>query len=237
MKMPVIIMAGGRGERLGEVTKEIPKPMVAVGGKPYLEHLIKQLISNGFTKFVISAGYKAEVIETHIAKLNETLKLEEPIQVIVEPKRLGSGGGVKYVMVKANLEEALVINGDVFIEGDLSALVKVHKQGNDITMGITKVDNVGQFGEVFTEGDRVVTIKEKTGRTGSGWINAGVYVVNKQLLEQETNELFEFWELIQKTLGDKQKKVGFVKYTGRFIDIGTPEKLAEIRSYLQAVSK
>ena len=63
MKIPVIIMAGGKGERLGEVTKNIPKPMVEVAGKPYLEHLIMQLLDNGLDEFIISAGYKAEIIE------------------------------------------------------------------------------------------------------------------------------------------------------------------------------
>jgi NDP-sugar pyrophosphorylase family protein len=239
MKIPVIIMAGGKGERLGELTKDIPKPMVEVAGKPYLEHLIMQLIDNGLDEFIISAGYKAEVIINYIKELNQRLNLNKPIQVIVEPKRLGSGGGVKYVMVEANVDKALVVNGDVFIEGDISEVVKAHLltngQSNDITMGITLVDNVGQFGEVFTEGDRVIEIKEKTGREGSGWINAGVYAVNKALLDNE-DEYFEFWQLIQKTLNDKTKKVGYVKFTGKFIDIGTKEKLAKIRLYMQKIS-
>ncbi len=233
MKIPVIIMAGGKGERLGEVTKDLPKPMVEVAGKPYLEHLILQLIDNGLDEFIISAGYKAEVIEEYIDKLNARLNLKTPIKIIVEPKRFGSGGGAKYVIEKANLDHALVVNGDVFIEGNISALVKEHlkerKIKNDVTMGITLVDNVGQYGKVYKDDDKVLEIKEKTGRAGEGWINAGVYAVNKDVLDDEKGEFFEFWEVIQRLLNDSSKRVGYLEFNGKFIDIGTPEKLAEIR--------
>lgn len=235
MTIPVIIMAGGKGERLGEVTKNIPKPMVEVAGKPYLEHLILQLIDSGVDEFIISAGYRAEVIEDYIKQLNKRLKLEKPIKVIVEPKRFGSGGGAKFVMEEANLDKALVVNGDVFIEGNIANLVTEHLKErnikNDVTMGITMVDNVGQYGEVYKDADKVLEIKEKTGKAGHGWINAGVYVVNKEVLDEEDRELFEFWEVIQRLLEDQTKRVGYVEFNGKFIDIGTPEKLAEIREY------
>ena len=233
MKIPVIIMAGGKGERLGEVTKNIPKPMVEVAGKPYLEHLIMQLLDNGLDEFIISAGYKAEIIEEFINRLNKQLNLEKPIRIVVEPKRFGSGGGAKYVIEQANLDQALVVNGDVFIDGDISNLVKEHLKErpikNDVTMGVTLVDNVGQYGEVYKDDDKVLEIKEKTGRAGEGWINAGVYAVNKEVLDEENRELFEFWEVIKRLLNDETKRVGHVEFNGKFIDIGTPEKLAEIR--------
>lgn len=235
MKIPVIIMAGGKGERLGEVTKDIPKPMVKVVGKPYLEHLIMQLIENGLDEFIISAGYKAEVIEDFIKELNERLKLKKPIRVIVETNRLGSGGGAKFAMEEANLDKALIVNGDVFIEGNIKSLVEEHLKErdikNDVTMGITMVDNVGQYGEIFMDEDKVLEIKEKTGRPGQGWINAGIYAINREVLVEEERELFEFWEVIQRLLKDSTKRVGYVKFEGKFIDIGTPEKLAEIREY------
>src|SRR5690554_5390639 len=104
MKLPVIIMAGGKGERLGEITANIPKPMVEVGEKPYLEHLIQQLREVGFDDFIISAGYKAEVIVDFVDRLNQTLNLAVPIRVLVEETRLGSGGGVKYIMDVFNLD-------------------------------------------------------------------------------------------------------------------------------------
>jgi len=115
----VVIMAGGLGSRLGQLTKDIPKPMLQVGGKPILQRIIELFVSHGFTKFMLSVNYKSEIIKDFFADGKE-LGIE--IKYLEETKRLGTGGALSLIDIQLD-EPFFVTNGDIITSIDYEEML------------------------------------------------------------------------------------------------------------------
>lgn len=222
----VVIMAGGLGTRLGELTKDTPKPMLKVGTKPMIEHIIDMFVSHGFTKFMLSVNYKAEVIKEYF-KDGHDFGIE--IKYIEETKRLGTGGALSLIDTKIK-EPFFVINGDVMTSLDFEKLLEYHSlMISDATMCIRKYDYKIPFGVVQTDEDQnILDIKEKP--TYNFLVNAGVYILNPSVLEYiPKNEYFDMPALFE-ILKEQKKVIKGYEIGEYWIDIGRPDDYEQIKS-------
>jgi len=203
--MKVIILAGGFGTRLSEYTENIPKPMVTVGGRPILWHIMRSYAHFGHKDFYLALGYKSEVIKEyflHYRSLNADFTVDistgavEPHQTDDTDWRVTlvhtglesmTGGRVKRLQSFIGNESFMLTYGDGVANVDLDALLKFHKShGKMVT--VSAVHPNARFGELEMEEQQVVSFQEKP-QTGQGWINGGYFIIEP-----------EFFDLIE---GDK----------------------------------
>ncbi|WP_061320783.1 nucleotidyltransferase family protein [Clostridium botulinum] len=215
---PVVIMAGGLGTRLKELTKEIPKPMLKVGNDPILYHIINNFKQYGYNKFFVSVNYKAGIIENYF---QDGYAYGVKIEYIKENKRLGTAGGIK---LAENLlyKPFFVINGDVFTNLNVNNMMDFHIENNfDITLGIRKQYFKIPYGVVKTKGSIIEKIEEKPEL--EYLINAGVYCLNPELIKFiPKDRYFEITDLIN--IGIKKGlKVGSYEIKDYWMDIGRIE--------------
>ena len=194
--MKVIILAGGFGTRLSEYTQSIPKPMVTIGGKPILWHIMKTYAKYGYTDFHLALGYKAELIKDYFLNyrsLNSdfTIDLESgnlsvhqndnvnwKVTLVDTGLNSMTGGRVKRMKDFIDNETFLLTYGDGLSDIDIAALVDFHKShGKMVT--VSAVHPGARFGELDMDGNIVTSFKEKP-QTTQGWINGGYFVVNPE---------------------------------------------------------
>ena len=175
--MRVIILAGGFGTRLGEVTDLIPKPMVSVGGKPIIIHLMEHFASYGHTQFHIALGYKANVIEKYF---NEH-SFEWSINLHDTGLHTATGGRAKQISSSLNGEKCFLTYGDGLSNVDLSQLEIFHNNHGGLAT-VTAVHPAARFGELDLDGDRVLSFEEKP-QLQTGWINGGFFLLENNFFK------------------------------------------------------
>jgi glucose-1-phosphate cytidylyltransferase len=197
--MKVILLAGGFGSRLTEYTDVIPKPMVPIGGKPILWHIMKRYAHFGHKDFYVALGYKAEVIKEYFLNyraLNADFTVDlssgnvkphqvDPIDWKVTLVNTGNasmtGGRVKRMQSFIGNETCMLTYGDGVADIDLDALLDFHQShGKMIT--ISAVRPAARFGELEMDGPRVVNFQEKP-QLHNGWINGGYFVVEPEFFD------------------------------------------------------
>jgi len=191
--MKVIILAGGFGTRLAEFTEMIPKPMVPIGGKPILWHIMNLYARYGHKDFHLALGYKAEIVKDYFlnyyslsADCTVSLRTGEvthhknnPVDWRVTMVDTGqdtmTGGRVRRMRDWVGNERCLLTYGDGLADVNLDELLKFHqKHGKLVT--VTAVHPGARFGELGLDQDRVIEFKEKP-QVGQGWINGGFFVL------------------------------------------------------------
>ena len=175
--MRVIILAGGFGTRLGEVTDLIPKPMVAVGGKPIIVHLMEHFASYGHTQFHLALGYKANVIEKYF---NEH-SFQWSINLHDTGLHTATGGRAKKISPSLNGEQCFLTYGDGLSNVDLSELETFHNNHGRLAT-VTAVHPAARFGELDLDGDRVLSFEEKP-QLQTGWINGGFFLLENDFFK------------------------------------------------------
>ncbi len=215
-----IILAGGFGTRLQSVVKDVPKPMADIRGKPFLEYLLMFLAKSGFSKVILSVGYKKEVIMDYF----KDFYLGMEIIYSPEESPLGTGGAIKKALMYAIGENVLVLNGDTFFNLDITSFYATHQQNtSSITMALKPMTQFDRYGSVNTSGKTVVSFEEK-GFKEKGLINAGAYIIRKsiQKILTEFNDVFSFEkDFLEKNISTI-KPVAYIE-DAYFIDIGIPE--------------
>jgi len=190
--MRVVILAGGRGTRLAEETGTRPKPMVEIGGRPILWHVMQLYAAHGFKDFLVACGYKGEMIKSFFhtyALWNSDLLVDlgqKSTEILASPRldwRVGlvdtgldtmTGGRIRRIQQYLKGDPFMVTYGDGLGSIDITALVAFHRaQGRLAT--VTAVHPPARFGDLVLEGDRVRTFAEKP-QTDAGWINGGFFV-------------------------------------------------------------
>ncbi len=175
---PVFIMAGGFGTRLQPLTDHCPKPMLRVGDKPMLEHLIDQFISYGFHNFYISTHYLPEVIRNHFG---DGGPWNANIQYVHEDVPLGTGGALGLLPRNLHSLSLIMMNGDVLTKLDYAKLLHHHeKQKFDATLCVREDEHRVPFGVVETEDQLITNMVEKP--TYHYKINTGIYVLNPDIV-------------------------------------------------------
>ncbi|KAA0083853.1 glucose-1-phosphate cytidylyltransferase [Trinickia soli] len=197
--MKAVIMAGGMGTRLMEETTIKPKPLVEIGGKPILWHIMKIYAAHGINDFVVCAGYKGYQIKEYFANYrlynaDVTFDLAKG-EVLVhqhsaEPWRVtvvdtgdttGTGGRMKRVRQYLGNDDFCMTYGDGVGDIDITELVRLHRAHGRLAT-VTAAQPVGRFGAMSVEGDTVMSFKEKPVDGGS-WVNAGFFVLKPRVLD------------------------------------------------------
>ena len=192
-RMKVILLAGGFGSRLSQYTEVLPKPMVPIGGKPILWHIMRSYAHFGHKDFYVALGYKAEVIKEyflHYRTLNAdftvdlgtgtvtTQQLNEvdwSVTLVDTGQNSMTGGRVKRMQPYIGNETCLLTYGDGLSDVDLNQLITFHKShGKMVT--VTAVHPGARFGELEIMGEKVTSFQEKP-QTVQGWINGGYFVI------------------------------------------------------------
>ena len=175
--MKVVILAGGLGTRLSEYTKLIPKPMVTVGGKPIIYHIMKHYYNYGFKEFIVAAGYKKNIIKNYFDKNKFNWKVE----VIDTGQKTMTGGRIKRLKNLLDKEDFLVTYGDGLSNVNLKGLVLFHKR-NKKTVTLTAVRPPARFGAIQISSKFVKYFKEKSS-IDEGWINGGFFVMSPKIFD------------------------------------------------------
>jgi dTDP-glucose pyrophosphorylase len=223
-----VILAGGRGTRLREVTGDLPKPMVPVAGRPIIERLVLHLVGSGITDIVLAVGYRAEVIEQHFGDGSD---FGCRIRYLREDEPRGTGGPLRGLLDQGvPSDPVIVLNGDLVTSFSVSGLLSSH-QGAAARLTVAVTDYVhevpyGVFELADPEG-RVTALREKP--TWVGTVNAGVYVLQPDLIEEiPSGRPVPMTELIEHCL-ERGETVNAWRVVGEWHDVGQPKDLARAR--------
>ena len=176
--MKVVILAGGLGTRISELTKIVPKPMIKILGKPIIHRIIDHYVANGFKEFYVALGYKGALIKKYFksCKLNKDIKVE----CIDTGKNTMTGGRIK--RLKKYLNKTFMVSyGDSLSSVNLRKLLAYHKKKNKLVT-LTAVRPPARFGVIEIAGDKVKYFREKNS-LDAGWINGGYFVMNPAFLK------------------------------------------------------
>ena len=181
-KMKVVILAGGLGTRLSEYTKKIPKPMVAVSGKPIIYYIMKHYSNYGFTNFIIASGYKQNVIKKYFKRKI----LNWNVEVMNTGLNTMTGGRLKRLKKIIGNESFFLTYGDGLSDVNINKLLKFHKKTKSIAT-LTAVRPTARFGAIKIKGNKVSYFKEKS-NIDEGWINGGFFVMNYKIFDIIKND-------------------------------------------------
>lgn len=209
--MKVVILAGGYGTRLSEETVDIPKPMVEIGGKPILWHIMKSYSNYGFNDFVICLGYKGYVIKEYFAnyflhqsdvtfdmKKNEMeihSSHAEPWSVTLIDTGLDAltGARVKRIEKYVDSDRFMLTYGDGVSNVNFNKLINFHNQHGKIAT-LTAVQPAGRFGALKIESDNSITKFNEKPKGDNVWINGGFFVLEKEVFNYINNNPGNIWE-------------------------------------------
>lgn len=217
-----IILAGGFGTRLQTIVFDLPKPMAPVNDRPFLDYQLLYLKHYGVKRVILSVGYLHDKITSHYQNNFEG------IEIVYAPEKapLGTGGGIRLALEMCHSKSVLVLNGDSFFDINLTSFCNQHSTFMaDCSLALRKVEDASRYGTITQGTNSVIkSFKEKSGEAVPGVINAGIYILDKEVYLKKTQANKNF--SIEKDFFEKKIKElnisGFV-YQGYFIDIGIPE--------------
>ena len=217
--MKAIILAGGKGTRLRDVASNIPKPMVLINGRPFLQYLLDYLHHFRVSDVVLAVGYKYKVIRDFFGSRYKDMAIEYSI----EKKPLGTGGAIKEALNSITEDHVLIFNGDTFFPVNLPKMFQEHKDKNaTFTIALKKMINFERYGSVLVQNGKITKFNEKKSRE-SGFINGGIYLIKRTVQSYfPPQESFSFEkDVMEKKTADLEIRP-YVEDV-YFIDIGIPE--------------
>jgi D-glycero-alpha-D-manno-heptose 1-phosphate guanylyltransferase len=225
-----IVLAGGAGVRVQHLYPDLPKPLIPVGGRPFLEWVCRFWVRLGIRHFVISLGYKAEVAERQIAGWNWP-GIE--ITCVKEETPLGTGGAVRFATASVpDAAPLVVINGDSLALGPIAQVWPRWRAADSAAIVIAvAVEDASRYGTLrIAPGGRLLSFEEK--RPGRGWVSSGTYLLSKQTLScfPPKSPLSMEYDVFPR-LAEESKLHAFCM-NGDFLDIGTPESLEKAESFI-----
>ena len=221
-----VILAGGFGTRLRGVLGDIPKPLAQVNGRPFLAWVLDALHRQGLRRVILATGFKGAEVRAALGDrwLGMALVYSQ------EQQPLGTGGAIAHAVRELHGDAFFVLNGDTWLALDYSAFdQRVRAAGARFGMALAEVPDVSRYGAVCVEHGRVARFIEK-GRTGRGYVNAGVYRMHKSLLSTfPVATPFSFETEVLIPMASSETIVAYEKTAG-FIDIGVPDDYARAQS-------
>jgi mannose-1-phosphate guanylyltransferase len=228
-----IILVGGEGTRLRPLTYVTVKAMVPVLNKPFVEYVFRHLSNHNVKEIILALGYKPDCITAYFGDASQ---LGTKLVYSVETEPMGTAGAVK------NAEQYIddtffVMNGDIFTDLDLTDMLRFHKnKGAKVTIALTPVDDPTRFGVVETDSNQQVTRfveKPKREQVTTNMINAGVYIIESQVLKRiPRGKRFMFErDVFPALLADGEPVFGYTTHA-YWMDMGTPEKYLQLNGDL-----
>jgi len=224
--MKVIILAGGKATRLPKSAKKISKSLVKIKGKPFLDWQLSLLKKYGFNDLRFSLGEKADQIIKFLKK--KKIKFE----YLVEKEPLLTGGAIKFA--SRDLEEPMmVVNADILTDLNLKKFYKVFEKNKKNVIALYEVKDATSYGLVkIKKNGQVIKFLEKPKKKCAGYINAGFYILYPEVFRKIKKKKF----LVETDVFPKlvrQKKLCAYIHKGKWIDIGTEERLKFARNYFK----
>ena len=231
--MKAVILAAGIGQRLGELTRSVPKPMLKVGGKPVLEHILELAKVAGVTDALIHLHYLPEVVMNYFG---DGSRHGISIRYHVDPQLHGTAGAIRTMASKLPREPYFVLYGDVYSNLPLQEILERHKAHSPqaiATVGLIEFQEVSQYGIVRLESDGRITQfleKPRPEQVFSHLINTGYYVLSPEIIDWIADAVpVDFARGVFPTLSAHRRLFG-VKLQGWLRPIDTPEALAKARA-------
>ena len=223
-----VILAGGLGTRLRPIVSNRPKVLSEVLGRPFLTYLFDQLDYAGVRDVVLCTGYMASSVREEMGNSYKSLRIKYSMEVVP----LGTGGALRLALPLIKSDTVMVMNGDSYVNADLNTFLAWFLRKNIVAaVFLTKSINTSRYGKIITTSDGGIEVfEEKGGIEGNGWINAGVYLLKRKLVETiPSGKAFSLErEFFQGLIG---KNLHGYKCKTQFLDIGTPGSYAEAKSF------
>jgi len=215
-----IILAGGRGVNMRPLTYEVPKPLIPVAGKPLIEYTIEMLREAGVREIILAVGHLGD-------KLKETVgngsKYGVTISYSEESKPLGTAGALRKASVLFQDKPFIVVNGDVLTELKISELSAFHQEDTySATMALSTEPNTKGYGVALLRGEKIVKFLKQDKKQTTQLINAGVYVMNADVLKYIPKTGASDLEDVFEKLAVEGKLAGF-PFDGKWFEVSTPE--------------
>lgn len=231
--MNAIVLCGGLGTRLGFLTKDMPKPLLDVAGRPFIGHVLDRLTQAGITCVVLAVGFQWQKIRDYIG--NDWNGV--PVHYSVEFEALGTGGAIKQALTSFSIQEALIVNGDTLFDINIAKFLELSIDTNALAcIALRKVEDCSRYGRVTVNAKgRILSFGEK-GHKGAGLINGGIYYLRSKSLEGFLIRAFSFEKeyLYKKHSYEHIFGMSFDDY---FIDIGIPLDLERAQTELMILKK
>jgi len=223
MTKQAVILCGGLGTRLGALTRETPKPLLNIGGKPFLWWLIDRIRSQGVEEILLLAGF-------HSDQVVAATRGDGAISVIAEPAPLGTGGALRFALPHLH-EQFLFLNGDSLFDIPLRAFVQAAASGG-ATLALREIPDVSRYGAAELSGDDIVAFNSDGERPGPGCINGGVAVLSREIAAlMAPGRAVSIEREIYPKLASQRQLRGLV-YDAPFIDIGVPEDFRRAQTFI-----
>ena len=228
LRVSAAILAGGLGTRLRPVVADRPKVLAPVHGRPYLSILFDQLVDAGIEQVTLLTGFQGEQVRETLGETHAGLRLTYS----EEPFPLGTAGAVRWALAKLAAPTILLLNGDSYCAVDYAAFRNFHERAAaQVSLVLARVSGATRFGNVLADNHGRVKCFAEKAAVSADWINAGIYLLQRSLLEEIPvgqhlsleHKMFPEWV--------RRGRVFGFRCSGRFLDIGTPEVYAEAASF------
>lgn len=222
--LQAVFLVGGVGSRLGALTTRTPKPLLEVGGRPFLDYLVEDVARHGFTEMVFLAQFEADQVRDYCNRSTTIKRFGIRCTVLEEPVKAGTGGALWHAREHL-AEHFLLLNGDSWLQGNYLALRNMLSvDAAKCAVALRHVEDTGRFGRVQLNGHRITAFAERGASGESGLINGGVYYLAKTLIEFGGSQCSLEADILPRVA--EQKRLVGQAFTGYFIDIGLPDSFA-----------
>jgi len=215
----LLVLAGGFGTRLRPAVSDVPKPLAPVGGRPYLAYLIESWLDQGVSSMSFLLHHQAAMIEEFLYSLKQNgLMRNCTLQIVKEPKPLGTGGAIALAVAELGLSQSfLVANADTWLGTGIGEMASVDAPA----MAVVPVENTARYGSVTINTDKIIAFEEKQHSKGPGRINAGLYHLHPASFAGWDGQAFSMEQVLFPALVNVGT-LNAVELKTDFVDIGIP---------------
>jgi D,D-heptose 1,7-bisphosphate phosphatase len=219
-----VILVGGLGTRLGERTKMTPKPLLDVGGAPFLETLIGEARRRGFDDFLLLAGHRSEAVVAFLADRDVEKQFDCRVELSIEPTPLGTGGALVHALPKLH-DDFLLLNGDTWFDFNwLDLMANARRDRAGVAIALREIVKPDRYDTVELDGSLVLAFRPRGEILPVALINGGVYYVAREAIEGSAAPCSLESDVLPGLI--RRQALRGYSYGGFFIDIGVPESLA-----------
>jgi D-glycero-D-manno-heptose 1,7-bisphosphate phosphatase len=233
MVQQAVVLCGGLGSRLGALAAKTPKPLLPVGGAPFLDVLLFEFGRHGIKRVLLLAGFAANCILDYVASTSLKSRFDLEIDVSIEPQRAGTGGALWHARDRLD-DQFLLLNGDSWF--DINLLDFACQAASDPSatgaIAVRPLPDASRYGVVEIDGTRVTRFRERPESAGSGLVSAGVYFFRRALVD-DLAPCCSLEAGVLPVLADRRRLLG-VPFDNYFIDIGVPHSFARAQHEVPA---